>query len=107
MGTGESEFTPGEGMRSGGVRHWAFLRPFEAAARAQCKNALGQAYLLVGKNNTLRIDPPAFSNPIELDNALRALAELPAMALSLSAASKHNAATMFLAEPADTFVRCP
>ena len=107
MGTGESEFTPGEGMRSGGVRHWAFLRPFEAAARAQCKNALGQAYLPVGKNNTLRIDPPAFSNPIELADVPRALAELPAVALSLSEASRHNVATMFLAEPADPFIRCP
>lgn len=107
LGTGDSEFTLGEGVRSGGVRHWAFLRAFEAAARAQCKNALGQAYMLVGKNNVLRIDPPESSNPIEMDDVPRALAELPAIARSLSEASGHNVATMFLVDPADMFVRCP
>jgi uncharacterized protein len=107
LGTGESEFTFGEGVRSGGVRHWAFLRAFEAAARAQCKNALGQAYLLVGKNNVLRIDPPESSNPVELDDVPRALAELPAIARSLSEASGHHFAAMFLVDAAETFVRCP
>jgi len=107
LGTGESEFTLGESVRSGGVRHWAFLRAFEAAARAQCKNALGQAYLVLGKNNVLRIDPPESSNPIELDDVPRALAELPAIARSLSEASGHHVAAMFLMDAAESFVRCP
>lgn len=107
LGTGETEFTLGEAVRSGGVRHWAFLRAFEAAARAQCKNALGQAYLLVGKNNVLRVDPPASSNPIALDDVQRALAELPAIARSLSEASGHHVAATFLVDAADAFVRCP
>ena len=107
LGTGEAEFSLGEGVRSGGVRHWAFLRAFEAAARAQCKNALGQAFLLVGKNNVLRVDPPESSNPIALDDVQRALAELPAIARGLSEVSGHHVAAMFLVDAADAFVRCP
>ncbi|MET1755690.1 CBASS cGAMP-activated phospholipase [Novosphingobium sp. RD2P27] len=107
LGTGEAEFTVEEGARSGGIRHWALLRAFTAAARAQCKNALGQAYLLVGKNNVLRIDPPESGQPIALDDVSRALRELPGVARSLAEGSGHHTASMFLTDCADPFVRCP
>lgn len=50
---------------------------FRVAAKAQSHNALGQAYLLVGKQNVLRIDPPESENTIGLDDVERAVTELP------------------------------
>lgn len=35
LGTGESTFTVDERTRNGGIKDWAFLRSFNAAARAQ------------------------------------------------------------------------
>jgi hypothetical protein len=40
--------------------------------RAQSLNALGQAYLLLGKNPVMRIDAPESANPIALDDFRRA-----------------------------------
>jgi patatin-like phospholipase/acyl hydrolase len=58
LGTGEATFTVSENARLGGMKDWAFLRAFNAAGRAQSRNALGQAFLLLGKNNVVRIDVP-------------------------------------------------
>jgi hypothetical protein len=107
LGTGEATFTLDEAARRGGARHWAFLRAFTIAARAQSKNALGQAYLLVGKNNVLRIDPPESASPIDLDNTARALRELPLVARSLVEGSGHFVEGTFLRDRAADFVRCP
>lgn len=107
LGTGDAEFTVDERARSGGVREWALMRAFSAAARAQSKNALGQAYLLAGKNNVLRIDPPESATPIALDDVARSVRELPLMARSLAEGSGHHVETMFLADCVDPFVRCP
>ena len=41
--------------------------------RAQSLNALGQAFLLVGKDQVIRLDAPESGNPIELDDYKRAL----------------------------------
>jgi len=106
LGTGESSFAIDEKARNGGAKQWA-LRVFGAAARAQSKNALGQAYLLVGKNNVLRIDPPESDRPIALDDVSRSLRELPAVARSLVEGSGHHADAMFLAEQVEPFVKCP
>ncbi len=107
LGTGEATFTVDERVRHGGARHWAFLRAFKAAGRAQSKNALGQAFLLVGKNNVLRIDVPETDKPIPLDDAPHALRELPLVARSLAEGSGHRVEEMFLFEPADRFLACP
>lgn len=106
LGTGEATFRLNARARNGGARHWAFLRAFEAAARAQSKNALGQAYLLVGKNNVLRIDPPESDRAISLDDTHRALRELPLVARSLVESSGHQVESVFLRSRADPFVRC-
>jgi uncharacterized protein len=71
LGTGESTFTLDERARNGGIKDWAFLRSFNVAARAQSRNALGQAYLLVGKNNVTRIDVPESDAPIAMDDVQR------------------------------------
>ena len=107
LGTGDSTFTVKEKARNGGIGHWAVMRAFSAAARAQSKNALGQAFLLVGKNNVLRIDPPEADAAIQLDDVSRAVRELPQAARSLVEASGHNAAEMFLLDAANPFIRCP
>ncbi len=107
LGTGEAAFTVDKAARAGGAGHWAFLRAFKAAGRAQSKNALGQAYLLVGKNNVLRIDPPESPTPIDLDDTPRALRELPLVARSLVEGSGHQVETMFLRDKAADFIRCP
>lgn len=82
--------------------HQAFFR----AARAQSKNALGQAYLLAGKNNVIRIDAPECDNQIALDDVSRSLRELPLVARSLIEGSGHRIETMFLQDRVDPFVKC-
>jgi patatin-like phospholipase/acyl hydrolase len=107
IGTGESTFTVDEKARSGGAKEWVFMRSFNAAARAQSKNALGQTYLLVGKNNVIRIDAPETDTQIELDDTRRSLRELPLTARSLVEGSGHHVEGLFLRDKTDTFIRCP
>ena len=107
IGTGEKTFTVEERARRGGAAHWAFMRAFNAASRAQSKNALGQAYLLAGKNTVVRIDPPESNKQIELDDVARSLVELPLMARSLVESSGHLVQAMFLRDQVETFVKCP
>src|SRR4051812_1644914 len=74
------------GMASpGSTRHRTTRRRdvFRAAIRAQSLNALGQAYLLIGKDNVVRIDAPETTDPIALDDYARAKEELPDLARSL------------------------
>lgn len=107
IGTGESTFTVGEKARTGGIKEWAFMRSFNAAARAQSKDALGQAFLLVGKNNVIRIDVPESDNQIALDDVGRSLRELPLAARSHVEGSGHRVETMFLQDRVNPFLKCP
>jgi len=83
------------------------MRSFNAAARAQSMNALGQAYLLVGKQNVLRIDAPESDKQIALDDVGRSLRELPNVARSLVEGSGHRVLDMFLQDEVDQYVKCP
>lgn len=96
IGTGEATFTLSEGAQNGGKIDWAIMLPFLAAFRAQSKNALGQAFLLTGRDNVVRIDVPESANQIELDDVVRAKNELPAVARSLMEATGHYANEKFL-----------
>ncbi|RUW02651.1 patatin, partial [Mesorhizobium sp. M1A.F.Ca.IN.022.05.2.1] len=78
-----------------------------AAGRAQSKNALGQAYLLLGKNNVVRIDVPESDRPIALDDVARSVRELPMVARSLVEGSGHHIQNMFLLDNVDVFEKCP
>jgi hypothetical protein len=106
IGTGTSTFTVDAGARRGGIAQWAFMRSFNAAARAQSKNALGQTFLLVGKPNVIRIDPPETDNPVAMDDVERSLRELPEMARSLAEGSGHHIEGMFFQDTVQTFVPC-
>ncbi|MFN3727620.1 MAG: hypothetical protein ACK4SZ_15105 [Allosphingosinicella sp.] len=68
---------------------------------------LGQAYLLAGKSNVLRIDPPESDRPIALDGTVGALRELPLVARSQAESSGHYIDAMFLHDEVEPFVRCP
>lgn len=101
LGCGETNFKVTPRRSKGGLFHWRYV--ISAAMRAQSKNALGQAFLLVGKDQVLRLDAPESANPIDLDDHSRACADLPAMARSLVEASGHTVAERFLSEPAQQF----
>lgn len=104
LGCGETTFKVDESKAQGGLFHWRDV--FSAAMRAQSLNALGQAYLLVGKDNVLRVDAPETPTPIALDDYLRAKAELPAMARSLVEASGHRIEQLFLSSCAGRYEPC-
>jgi uncharacterized protein len=96
IGTGEGTFSLSETAQNGGLKDWAIALPFLAAFRAQSKNALGQAFLLLGKNNVVRIDVPESANQIGLDDVSRATKELPLAARSLVEGSGHYVNSVFL-----------
>lgn len=98
IGTGEETFSLSENAQNGGLKDWAILLPFLAAFRAQSKNALGQAFLLAGKDNILRIDVPESANQIALDDVARAKDELPLTARALVEGSGHYVNSVFLGE---------
>jgi hypothetical protein len=75
--------------------------------RAQSLNALGQAYLLLGKDHVMRVDAPESPNPIALDDYIRAKAELPNMARSLVEAAGREIERVFLDCPSDAYVPLP
>ena len=107
LGTGEATFTIDERVRNGGIKNWAFLRSFNAASRAQSRNALGQAYLLVGKNNVTRIDVPESDTPIAMDDVQRSIRELPMVARGLVEGAGHHIERVFLDCTVEKFIRCP
>lgn len=107
LGTGEATFTVDERARNGGIKDWAFMRSFNAAARAQSRNALGQSYLLVGKNNVVRIDVPESDAPIAMDDVQRSVRELPMVARSLVEGTGHHIERVFLDGAVEKFIRCP
>lgn len=104
LGCGETAFRVGDERAKGGLLHWHNI--FFAALRAQSLNALGQAYLLAGKDHVVRLDAPPSSNPVAMDDFVRAREELPDMARSLVEAAGNRIADMFLARPAVTYQPC-
>lgn len=104
LGCGETAFTVDDRRARGGFLHW--WNVIQAAMRAQSLNALGQAYLLVGKDQVLRLDAPAAGRPIALDDYVRAREELPGMARSLVEAAGREIERMFLHDKADEYEPC-
>lgn len=105
LGCGETAFKVDDAKARGGMFQWRGV--IAAAMRAQSMNALGQAYLLVGKDRVMRVDAPESPNPIALDDWRRAREELPAMARSLVEGAGREIARDFFADAADSFVPCP
>jgi patatin-like phospholipase/acyl hydrolase len=101
IGCGETSFSVTRKLAFGGLISWREV--IKAAMRAQSRNALGQAYLLVGKDQVMRLDSPESATPIELDDYGRACNELPPMARSLIEASGQEIARMYFHSPAEQF----
>lgn len=99
LGCGETSFKVTPRRSKGGMIHWKDV--IFAAMRAQSRNALGQAYLLVGKDQVLRLDAPESTNPIDLDDYKRACDNLPPMARSLVEASGRNISDQFFSNAAE------
>jgi patatin-like phospholipase/acyl hydrolase len=104
LGCGETRYTVGPRRAGGGLLHWRDI--IRAAMRAQSLNALGQAYLLLGKDHVMRIDAPVTSSPIALDDYQRAKDELPNMARSLVEGAGREVERVFLSTPASAYVPC-
>jgi hypothetical protein len=102
LGCGETTFKVDDRRAQGGLLHW--WNVIRAAMRAQSLNALGQAYLLIGKDHVMRVDAPESPNAIALDDFRRAKEELPAMARSLVEGAGREINRVFLSEPASEFV---
>lgn len=104
LGCGETSFKVDPARAVGGMFQWKDA--IRAAMRAQSLNALGQSYLLLGKDNVVRMDAPETPTPIALDNHGRAVAELPSMARALAESSGHHVEALFLSSPAEPYVPC-
>lgn len=102
LGCGETSFKVDDAKAKGGLFQWRNV--IVAAMRAQSLNALGQAYLLIGKDQVMRLDAPESPNQIDMDDYHRARDELPNMARSLVEAGGNEVARCFLAQPAETFI---
>ena len=101
LGCGETSFKVDETKAKGGMFQWRGV--IAAAMRAQSLNALGQAGLLIGRDQLIRIDAPESTNPIALDDWARARDELPAMARSLVEGAGREIARDFLFEPVEPY----
>jgi uncharacterized protein len=112
IGTGDSLLSTAS-RRNAGLAGWILPDGggpplvFRAAVKAQSHNAIGQAGLLIGRHNLVRIDPFEGKFPIEMDDASRAIRELPEVARSLAESSGHRVAELFFGEAVDPFVKCP
>lgn len=107
IGTGDETIKLRKRHLTGGVNGWGVSvgipMLFKIASRAQSKNALGQAYLLAGKNNVVRIDVPESDEIIEMDDVASSKRILPNVAKAQAEASGHYINSMFLKDKVDEF----
>lgn len=106
LGCGESEmYITDKQVRLGGLWHWREI--ISAAMRLAGQNALGQAGLLIGRDQLLRIDaPPMSASPIALDDFLRASTELLPIAAQLASDFSEVVNERFLREAAEPYGAC-
>lgn len=107
IGTGENTVKIGKRHMAGGKLAWGVSLDipilFRLAARAQSKNVLGQAYLLLGKPNVIRVDLDEREQHMGLDDVVRAKAELPSLARAHAEANGAFIQHMFLHGETDRF----
>lgn len=97
LGCGQESYRMRWWHRIGGRLVWAGLF-VSSAMRAQSHNALGQAGLLIGRSNMIRLDAPEVASRIGMDDVSRALAEMPPVARSLVEGAGHRVAEMLLTD---------
>lgn len=103
LGCGESQFLIGDKqVRLGGLWHWREI--ISAAMRLQGQNTLGQAGLLIGRDQLLRIDPPPdLATTIEMDDYDAARLALPSLAAELASSFADQAGAQFFTAPAEPY----
>ncbi len=103
LGTGDSEISiTDKQIRLGGLWHWRDI--ISSAMHLQSQNALGQAGLLIGRDQLIRLNAPAMpSSPIALDDYKRAASELPSIAASLVDERGAEIRDQFLVTPVDAY----
>jgi len=95
IGCGDDPYrVSGSKVTSGGMLHWSDI--IRAAMRLQSQNAIGQAGLLVGPEQFLRIDVPKQVPKIELDDWRAAVAALPVAAHGAVVENGDRIAELFL-----------
>lgn len=102
LGCGDNPYTVGVTKKRGGFLAWRDI--ILAAMRLQSHNAQGQAGLLIGADQVLRVDAPATANPIDLDDYVRASRELPSAASQALEKYGESVATLFLQEQATPYI---
>ena len=95
LGCGQSVYRLRWWHHVGGRLIWAKMF-HQSAMRAQSHNALGQAGLLIGRSNMIRLDAPEVARRIGLDNVNRALAEMPPVARSLVEGAGHGVSDLII-----------
>ena len=103
VGCGDNPYTVGVIKKKlGGLLAWKDM--IFAAMRLQSHNALGQAGLLIGADQIVRVDVPESKKPIQLDDHVYASRELPASATAALEECGENVASLFLQEPATPYI---
>ncbi len=100
LGCGQESYRMRWWHRIGGQCTWA-RQFYRSAMRAQSHNALGQAGLLIGRSNLVRLDKPEVSKHIAMDDVSQAIEKMPLVARSLVEASGHRIADLFLTSPTE------
>ncbi len=96
LGCGEKTFTVGDARARGGMAQW--VEGVRCGGEGPVPERAGQAFLLVGKQNVLRLDSAASANPIALDNYTAAKERLPEEARSLVEAGGREVQRVFLTD---------
>lgn len=102
LGCGETQIGISEKqVRLGGLWHWREI--ISAAMHLASQNALGQAGLLTGRDQLIRIDAPPIAEPIEMDDYVRAMDELAPQAQQLVDTFEPVLTERFFRQPADPY----
>jgi patatin-like phospholipase/acyl hydrolase len=103
IGCGDDPYSvTGAKITSGGMWHWRDI--MNGAMRLQSQNALGQAGLVVGRPQLVRLDVPKEIPAIELDDWRNAVDCLPAAAAAAAGTFGESIAAMFLNRPGEPYV---
>jgi hypothetical protein len=102
LGCGEGLYSvAGSKLNWGGMFQWRDV--ISAAMRLQSQNALGQAGLLIGPENMIRVEPPPELGLIELDDWRMAVERLPPAATTALDSLGPQIAARLLHSPAEPY----
>jgi len=103
LGCGQDIHRMTRWQRVGGFWHWR-SHFTSSVMRAQSHDALGQAGLLVGRDQLVRLDAPEVGKRIAMDDVSRAVVEMPPIARAMVEGGGHRVKDMFLGNATPTAV---